>query len=73
MELNKELVQAGEWSEDVKMDKKVIMWVVIGILFLFTLYLVFQAGSGSIATQNIDSTTSSAVSSASSSGMVGGC
>ncbi len=55
------------------MDKKVIMWVVIGILFLFALYLVFQAGSGSVTTQNIDSTTSSAVSSASSSGMVGGC
>ncbi|MBI2004305.1 hypothetical protein HYS72_02460 [Candidatus Pacearchaeota archaeon] len=29
------------------MDKKIIMWVVIGILFLVALYLVFQAGSGS--------------------------
>ena len=29
------------------MDKKIIMWVVIGALFLVALYLVFQAGSGS--------------------------
>jgi len=55
------------------MDKKIIMWVVIGILFLLALYLVFQTGSGNIATQNINSETASAVSSASSSAMVGGC
>ena len=29
------------------MDKKIILWVVIGVLFLVALYLVFQAGSGS--------------------------
>ena len=29
------------------MDKKIIMWVVIGVLFLVALYLVFQAGSTS--------------------------
>ena len=29
------------------MDKKIIMWAVIGVLFLVALYLVFQAGSGS--------------------------
>jgi len=55
------------------MDKKIIMWIVIGILFLVALYFVFQTGSGSIATQNINSETASAVSSASSSAMVGGC
>ncbi|MBI2004306.1 hypothetical protein HYS72_02465 [Candidatus Pacearchaeota archaeon] len=55
------------------MDKKIIIWIVIGILFLVALYLVFQAGGGSIAAQNINSETASAVSSASSSGMVGGC
>ena len=27
------------------MDKKIIMWAVIGVLFLVALYLVFQAGS----------------------------
>jgi len=59
--------------QEVKMDKKIIMWVVIGILFLVALYFVFQTGSGSIATQNINSETASAVSSASSSAMVGGC
>ena len=29
------------------MDKKIIMWVVIGVLFLVALYLVFQAWSTS--------------------------
>ena len=56
------------------MDKKIIIWIVIGILFLVALYLIFQLGSGgSIATQNIGSTASSGVSASSSSGMVGGC
>ncbi len=55
------------------MDKKIIIWIVIGVLFLVALYLIFQVGSGSIAAQNINSASSPAVSSASSSGMVGGC
>ena len=29
------------------MDKKIIIWAVIVVLFLVALYLVFQAGSGS--------------------------
>ncbi|MDP2672559.1 MAG: hypothetical protein Q8O84_01985 [Nanoarchaeota archaeon] len=28
------------------MNKKIIMWIVIGALFLVALFLVFQAGSG---------------------------
>ena len=56
------------------MDKKIIMWIVIGILFLAALYLIFQLGSGgSIVAQDINSASNPAVSSASSSGMVGGC
>ena len=54
-----------------KMENKTILWAVIGIIFLFALYLVFQAGSGA-ATQSIGSATSSA-SSAASNAMVGGC
>lgn len=53
-----------------KMDKKTIMWVVIGVLFLVALYLIFQLGSGSIAAQSVAPATKPAVSS---SGMVGGC
>ncbi len=55
------------------MDKKIILWIVIGILFLAALYLIFQVGSGSVAAQNVGAVTNPAVSSASSSGMVGGC
>lgn len=54
------------------MERKVALWIVIGILFVVTLYLVFQAGGSSVS-QNIGSTASSATSAASSSGMVGGC
>ena len=60
-------------KEKLQCKRKLIMWVVIGVLFLVALYLVFQTGSGSIATQNVNSETASAVSSASSSAMVGGC
>ena len=60
-------------KEKLQCKRKLIMWVVIGVLFLVALYLVFQIGGGSIATQNINSETASAVSSASSSAMVGGC
>ena len=56
------------------MNKKIIIWIVIGILFLVALYLIFQLGSGgSIVTQNVDAVTSSGASASSSSGMVGGC
>ena len=55
-----------------KMERRIVIWAVIGVLFLFALYLTFQLGSG-VATQNIGSATSSAASAASSSGMVGGC
>lgn len=41
-----------------KMERRIILWVVIGALFLFSLYFAFQAGS----------TTGQSVSSASSSG-----
>ena len=55
-----------------KMERRIVIWAVIGILFLVALYFVFQAGSDA-ATQNIGPATSSAASAASSSGMVGGC
>ena len=34
-------------KEKLQCKRKLIMWVVIGVLFLVALYLVFQAGSGS--------------------------
>lgn len=52
-----------------KMNKKVLLWVVIGALFLVVLYLVFAAGTGSsAAVQGAGSAVQS-----SSSSMVGGC
>lgn len=56
-----------------KMERRIWLWIIIGALFIVALYLVFQAGASSIATQGISSAASSATSAASSSGMVGGC
>lgn len=55
------------------MDKKIMLWIVIGVLFLVTLFLTFKAGS--INVESIQSSSLVAKSSAaqSSSGMVGGC
>lgn len=53
------------------MESKTILWAVIGIIFLLTIYIVFQAGSGG-AVSSAGSAVSSAASTASSQ-MVGGC
>lgn len=56
-----------------RMDRRIALWIVIGVLFLATLFLTFKAGSGSgVETAKA---TGLAVKSAASSGagMVGGC
>jgi len=55
-----------------KMERRMVLWVAIGILFLAALYLIFQTGSN-VGAESIGSTTNAAASAASSSGMVGGC
>lgn len=57
----------------IKMNTKITLWVVIGVLFVATLFLTFQAGAvGSVET--IQATASAGTSAASSyGGMVGGC
>lgn len=53
------------------MNTRVTLWVVIGLLFVTALFLTFKAGAaGSIGT--VQAVTGAATS-ASSSGMVGGC
>ena len=55
-----------------KMERRMVLWVAIGILVLAALYLIFQAGSN-VGAESIGSTTNAAASAATSSGMVGGC
>lgn len=57
----------------LKMERRIMLWITIGVLFLVALYFVFQAGGSSSVSQNIGSTASTATSAASSGGMVGGC
>lgn len=62
-------------GKNIIMEKRIIMWIVIGALFLAVLYLTFKAGGPSVGVAaNIAQSTGSAGSAAASSGgMVGGC
>jgi hypothetical protein len=51
------------------MDRKIVLWIVIGILFAAVLFITFNAGSG---TSNVIANTANAAQGASA-GMVGGC
>jgi len=52
------------------MNKKVFLWVVIGILFLVVLFLIFKVGASGHTIQSVSGATRSATSS---NAMVGGC
>ena len=52
------------------MDKKTLLWVGIGVLFVVALFLSFKAGSGVNSVQAVGSVAQSV---ASYGGMVGGC
>ncbi len=62
-----EAVKGGEFI----MERRIVMWIIIGLLFLAVLLVIFKAGS----TGNIVAVQSAApaVKSAASSAMVGGC
>ncbi len=51
------------------MDRKLFLWIVIGVLLLFALFLMFKVG----ASGGVQSVSGVAKSVASSSAMVGGC
>ena len=56
-----------------RMEKRIVLWIVIGVLFLATLFLTFKAGSGSsIETAKATGLAVKSVAS-SGAGMVGGC
>ena len=57
----------------VEINKKTMLWIVIGVLLIATIFLTFKASSiGTGAAQATASVARTAVSTASS-GMVGGC
>ena len=59
-------------EENLKMDRKVILWIIIAILIIAVVYVVFLRGG---STGQVVQTAQSAgqVASQASSGMVGGC
>jgi len=54
----------------MNMDKRITLWIVIGVLFIVALFLSFNAGLGAETVQAAGSVAQSA---ASYGGMVGGC
>jgi hypothetical protein len=56
---------------NIKMKKNILLWIVIGALFIMALFLVFKAGS--VNSGGVQAATNVAKTAASSSGMVGGC
>jgi len=69
---NKEEIVKGGKSM-AKINKKTMLWIVIGILLIATIFLTFKASSiGTGAAQATASAARTAASTASS-GMVGGC
>ena len=51
------------------MERKTVLWIIIGALFLAVLFIAFMAGAGVSA----DALTNTANAAAGSSAMVGGC
>ena len=55
----------------MQMNRRTLMWGVIAILFIITLFVSFKTGSGSAAVSTATQTATAAKSA--SSAMVGGC
>jgi hypothetical protein len=55
-----------------KMERRIVLWVVIGAMFIATLFLTFKVGSVSSGVETVQA-AGGAVKAAASSGMVGGC
>lgn len=56
----------------MQMDRRTVLWGVIAILFIVTLFVVFKAGAGGAAVSSTGQAVSAAKTAASSA-MVGGC
>jgi hypothetical protein len=52
------------------MNLKIVLWIVIGVLLVFNLFLTFSTGTVEAGSASV---TASATKSVASSGMVGGC
>ena len=65
-----EKIQKGGKME---IEKKTLLWIVIGALLVVLMYMTFIGGDASQVSSATQAATSAATSAASSSGMVGGC
>jgi len=54
------------------MDKKLVMWIIIGVMLVLMLFLTFKGGASTASTA-VGAAKSAGSSAASYSGMVGGC
>jgi len=69
---NKEESMKGGKSM-VEINKKTMLWIVIGILVIATIFLTFKASSIGIGSAQATALAAKTAASTASSGMVGGC
>jgi hypothetical protein len=55
------------------MDRRMFLWIVIGVLFIATLFLTFKAGAVDVNTVQAPALAAKSVAQSAGSGMVGGC
>ena len=68
---SKKYGENADKRREIKMNKRMILWIVIGILFLAVLYLTFKVNT--LDVNAVQSAGTAIQSAASSSAMVGGC
>ena len=68
---NSEDINENKNSKGGKMDRKIIMWIVIAVLVIAVIFLTLKAPAGTVNAAS--SAGQAAAGQAASSGMVGGC
>ena len=68
---NEESMKGGKSM--VEINKKTMLWIVIGVLLIATIFLTFKASSIGTGAAQATATAARTAASTASSGMVGGC
>ncbi len=68
-------IEKVKGGKSILMEKRIVLWIIIGALFLAVLFLTFKTGGAGASTGNVVQSAGIAAKSVASSsgGMVGGC
>lgn len=68
---NNDFLEREKKGGSKKMNSKMKLWIVIGVLFVIAMFLTFKAGA--VGSGTVKAVSNAASSTSSYSGMVGGC